>query len=56
MSPERRDMSDKCQDQTLGGGAWVRSGDVIRRPEGKSGLRFRLPHYLLRDPLGDYLF
>lgn len=31
-------------------------GDVIRRPaRGKSGFRFSLPHYLLRDPLGDYL-
>ena len=39
----------------VGAAHGFRSGDVIRRPEGKSGFRFSLPHYLLRDPLGDYL-
>jgi len=38
------------------GGHGPGGGDVIRRPAGgKSGFRFSLPHYLLRDPLGDYL-
>jgi hypothetical protein len=37
-------------------GRWARlsGGDLIRRAASKSGFRFGLPHYLLRDAFGDY--